>query len=230
MSRRRRGNRPGGGGRPAVHLGNVTTDSRDNVKVIRTGELIEIGDLSGEVRQPVTAAFVYFGQRIRVNPDLTELDVIDLLEQAQKVDMKDPASMTMTKDYARAHVHPADFDTFWGLVKEHRQDTEAIMVTCWRILDAITANPTGGQSDSSDGQPGTKTSSQPTSSGQVTDLTEHRQRRDAYLRQLQALESARGEDGQPIPVNAAIALQIVEHARTQGINLVAELPSAAATG
>lgn len=229
MSRRRRaGGRTGG--RPAVHLGNVATDSTDNVRVIRAGELIEIGDLSGEARQPVTASFVYFGKRIRVNPDLTELDVVDLLEQADQVDVKDPKSMTMTKDYARRHVHPDDFDEFWRLVKAHRQDTSALMMTCWKILDAITANPTGGQSDSSPGQPGIRTSSEPPSPAPVGDLGEHRQRREAYLSQLRRLEAARGEDGKPIPVNAAVALQIVEHARTQGIDLDSGSPSASATG
>lgn len=223
---RRRGQRRAG--RPTVHLGDVATGSADNIRLIRTGELIEIGDLSGEARQPVTAHFTYFGARLRVNPNLTELDVVDLLEQADQVKVNDPKSMIMTKDYARAHIHPDDFDEFWALVKKHRQDTTGIMTTCWKILAGITANPTGGQSDSSDGQPGTKTSSQPGSSGQVIDLSARR----LYLDQIAKVQARTGDDGQAQPINPAIALQLVTAAKARGIDLEAEVmgPSADATG
>lgn len=232
MSRRRKrasGYHPGDN-RRAVHLGDVTTPDTSNIRMIRTGEEIEIGDLSGAARAPVTARFWYFGTRLRVNPGLTELDVVDLLEQANNVKMDDPNSMTMTKDYVRAHIHPEDFDAFWKLVKANHQDTTDIMTLCWKLLDAITANPTGERQDSSGGPLVTKTSSPSTPPASVTDLGEHRARREAYMRQIEALEAKRGEDGQPVPVNAAIALQIIEHAKTQGIDLVSGSRLANATG
>lgn len=229
-SRRKRGYRDGGG-RPPQYMGSVVSEG--DSRVVRTGEVIDLGDLTGESRQPVTASFVFHDWRIRVNPDLTELDVVDLLDAADKVNTNDPKSIIMVKEYVKAHIHPEDFERFWELARKHRHDTANLMSMCWGILDGITGNPTGGRSDSSGGQPATKTSSPPTPSGQVTDLgeaREQRQRREAYERQLQALEAARGEDGKPIPVNAAIALQIVEHAKTQGIDLSAGRPLAAATG
>jgi hypothetical protein len=238
MSRRRKARGPmasagyGGNGRSgAVHLGDVTTASADDVRLIRTGEVIDMGDISGERREAVTASFVFFGERLRVNPDLTEIAIIDLLETAEGIDVNDARSLTITKEYARAHIHPDDFDRFWSAVRANRQDSAAIMVTCGKILSGITANPTGGRSDSSAGQPVTRTSSPPTSSGPVTDLGEARDsRRSAYVRQIELLEQARDAEGQPIPVNAAIACQIIEHARTQGIDLTPDLSrSVAAT-
>lgn len=230
MSRKRnRGGR--GGGRPAVHLGNVATDSQEDVRRIRVGEVIDLGDLTGDTRQRVSASFTYFeGTRIRVNPDLSELDVIDLLEQADQVDVNSPKAMTMVKDYVRAHIHADDFEEFWRLARKHGQSPSQLMEACWRLLDGISGNPTGGRSGSSPGQPETKTSSPSTSSAQVTDLAEHRTKREAYVRQIAALEARRGEDGKPVPVNAAIALQIINHAKTQGIDLEGELRSASATG
>jgi hypothetical protein len=227
MSRSKR--RRSGSGRPTQHYGSVVTEG--DARVIRTGEVIDLGDLTGEERAPVIASFTFGEQRFRVNPNLTELDVVDLLEQAQNVKMNDPSSMTMTKDYARAHIHPDDFDEFWKAARARGYDTERLMTLCWKLLDGITGNPTGGQSGSSDGQPATKTSSPPTSSALVTDLGAERARRaEAYLAHLERLGNQRGEDGQPIPLNAAIQLQLVEQAKTQGIDLEAVSRSVAATG
>ncbi len=229
MSRKRRNRGTTGHGRPVQHLGSAVTDG--GARVVRTGEDIDLGDITGEARQPVTAAFAYFeGTRIRVHPELTELDVVDLLEAADKVSVNDPKAMVMVKDYARSHIHPDDFETFWRLARKYGQDTTKLMVTCWKILDGITGNPTGGQSGSSDGRPETKTSSPSLPSAPVTDLGEHREKRDAYARHIQRLEDQRGEDGKRVPVNAAIQLQLITQARAQGIDLVAGRQSAAATG
>jgi len=231
MSRKRRKG-PAGGGRPVQHLGTIV--SQGNSRVVRTGEDLDLGDLGGEVRQPLTARFTYFGHRFRANPYLTELAVVDLLEIADKIDVTSPKSMTFVKDYVREHIHPDDFDEFWKVAHSNGQDTSALMTTCWTLLDKITGNPTGGQSDSSAGQPETRTSSPSPSNERVTDLSAERERREpkkaAYLHHLKRLEEQRGEDGEPIPVNAAIQLQLIAQARGQGIDLEADLPSATATG
>lgn len=213
----RRGRR-GGVGRPPVHIGDATTrQGRDgpDLRLIRSGENIDMGEIGGEVREGVTAWFLYFGHRLRVNPDLTEIEVIDLLEEAQQVDVKDPRSMTMTKDYARAHVHEDDFDEFWDLVKANHQDTSAVMITCWKILDGITANPTGGQSGSSDGQPVTKPSSPRTSSPPASD----RSPREAYLSHIERFEAMTDGDGNPAPIGAAMAAQLAVAAAARGIDV-----------
>lgn len=227
MSRSKRGRR--GGGRPPQYMGNVTTGSNDNIRVIRTGEVIDLGDLSGETMAEVTASFTIYGVRYRVNPGLTELDVVDLLEQANTVNTTDPRSMTIVKDYARSHVHPDDFEAFWSTVRKHRWDTAKLMELCWTLLDGITGNPTGERSGSSAGQLETKTSSPSPSTAPVADLGEQRARRDAYVRHIQRLENERDERGEPLPVNAAIQLQLLAQAKAQGIDVEAALPSARAT-
>lgn len=226
MSRKRR---RGGGGRQAVHLGDATSPRGRNtpdLRIVRGGEQIEIGEVGGEVRAKVTATFGYFGRRFRVNPDLTEIEVVDLLEEADNVKTTDVKSMTMTKKYARAHVHPDDFDEFWELVRKHNQGTGDIMVTCWKILDGITGNPTGGQSGSSPGQPATSPSSPPDSSAPAGPPSDRRQ---AFLQHIDRIQSRTDEQGNVLPINAAVAAQLVVAAKAQGIDLSGG-PSVAATG
>jgi hypothetical protein len=228
VSRKRR-NGGGGGGRPAAHLGDTSSVNGrggPDLRIVRGGENITIGEIGGESHGKVTATFGFFGRTLRVNPDLTELEVIDLLEEADNVKMTDIRSMTMTKKYARAHVHPDDFDEFWRLIKANNQGTADIMVTCWKILDGITANPTGGPSDSSGGQPATSPSSPPASS---TPAGPPSDRRAAFLQHIERIQNRTDEDGNPLPVNAAIAAQLAVAAKAQGIDLDAGRPLEPAT-
>lgn len=126
------------------------------------GRQIDIGDLSGEAADPVLASFTYFGERYRVNPDLTETTVIDLFERAAKVQVQDPATLTgadamreaeKAKNHVREHIHPDDFDAFWATAKANRQDLRRLMVVCWEILGLISERPTSPPSGSSDGRP-----------------------------------------------------------------------------
>jgi hypothetical protein len=127
-----------------------------------------LGDLSGEVVEPIIASFGYFGTTIRVNPDLTETEVVDLLEQAGEVDDDGGAGMMAgLKSYVRGHIHDDDFETFWGLAKSNRQGAEAIIKVCYKILELLSERPTSRPSASADGRPVTSQSLPPSASAPV---------------------------------------------------------------
>jgi hypothetical protein len=123
------------------------------------GHAVDLGDMSGEVADPVEATFVWFGERFRVNPDLTETVVVDLFEKAQRVKVDDPEQFSAAKDYVREHIHPDDFDRFWQVTKQKRQNVTALMRLCWGILEGIAERPTPPPSDSSAGRPDTNRNS-----------------------------------------------------------------------
>lgn len=227
MSRRRKhtGGRPGGG--PAVSGDVLDPKTGRPIRVIRGGENIQLGDLDADVpdHEPVTATFRLKhptdGVRtFRVNPELTELTVVDLLDEASTIKKDDPQAMTMTKKYAMEHIHPDDRDDFWATVRAKGMDSTDVMVLCWKLLDGITANPTGGQSDSSDGQPVTKLSSVPDSSTPGGDPSDPQaEKRAAFLRQIDRIQSRTDDDGKVLPINAAVAAQLAVTAKAQGIDL-----------
>jgi hypothetical protein len=127
------------------------------------GSAMDLGDLGGAAVDPVIATFTYFGRQFRVNPDLTETTIIDLFEEAAKVQMPaDPkdmkpeqalANMEQSKGYVREHIHPDDFDDLWSTARANRQGMQALMELCWKILELISERPTSPPSDSSAGRP-----------------------------------------------------------------------------
>jgi hypothetical protein len=133
------------------------------------GQAIDLGDLSGDAVEPVFATFAYFGETYRVNPDLTETLVVDLLAEAAHVDVDDPRSAgrseptvaqnaERSKDYVRQHIHPDDFEAMWSAAKANRQSIEQLLMLCWTLLGKISARrgegmvPTTPPSDSSAGR------------------------------------------------------------------------------
>lgn len=163
MSRRgRRGS--GGGPRPnlrpqGTQVAEAEAALNQRVMPLKRGVHIDLGDLSGEEVDPVDAEFTYFGVTIRVNPDLNETMVVDLLEAADEIEVDDPGQLLAAKDYVRDHIHPDDFDTFWQMAITKRQGLGQVMRVCWGILEAVTDRPTSPPSDSSGGQPATRTKS-----------------------------------------------------------------------
>lgn len=122
------------------------------------GRQIDAGDLSGEVVEPIQATFGYFGKTFRVNPDLTETMVVDLLEAEVEIDdPNDPTQLVNAKDYVREHIHEDDFDEFWATAVKNRQGVQAIIKVCWKILEKVTDRPTPPPSDFSDGRQHTPT-------------------------------------------------------------------------
>lgn len=170
---KRRGSRPhpysdgpGGGMSKAQAREAMEGDGR-LVPFIR-GREIDAGDLSGDVVDPIIASFTYYGQRFRVNPNLTETMVVDLLEAGEDIEVNDPRQLLAAKDYVRDHLHPDDFDGFWQTAVDNRQGIQAVIKVCWRLLEQVTERPTSPPSDSSDGRRDTPTSSPAGASGPAT--------------------------------------------------------------
>lgn len=123
------------------------------------GRDIDLGDLSGESREPVLATFTYFGKRFRVNPDLNEIMVMDLLEDSGALDADDPQQLAVVKGWAREHLHDDDFDEFWSLARHNGQGLTDIIRLCNRVLEMVVERPTSPPTDSSAGRPDIKPSS-----------------------------------------------------------------------
>jgi hypothetical protein len=183
-----------------------------NSAIIR-GDVIDLGEVADGERDQVVASFSYYGVKIRVNPALTEIAVMDFFEAAEKVGARDPHAMVLVKQFARDSIHPADFETFWNVVKSKGVDTNGIMTLLYKILEGVTARPTGRPSDSSAGPTETSSASPVTSS--LPDATQSR--REAFLAQVRRFEAMGTGNG------AAMAAQIVEIAKHQGIDLESDL-------
>jgi hypothetical protein len=140
---------------------------RQELMPLIRGREIDAGDLSGDYVEPVQASFTYFGARFRINPDLTETLVVDLLEAGEEIDASDPRQLIAVKDYARGHLHREDFDEFWSTAQDNRQTVHDVMKVCHRLLAAVTDRPTTPPSGSSDGRRDTPTSSQAGASAPV---------------------------------------------------------------
>jgi len=132
------------------------------------GDVIDLGDLGSGEHEKVIASFGYYGATIRVNPNLSEVSVMDFLEQADTIGASDPRTMVVVKKWIRANIHPDDFDKFWKLVNDHGVGTDDLMRLMWKILEGVTARPTGRPSDSSDGPTVTTSASPDTSSQQAS--------------------------------------------------------------
>lgn len=181
------------------------------LRLIRSGAHIDMGEVGGAARDPVDATFTYFGDRFRVNPDLTEVTVVDLMDRASAVEELSEEGMRMAKDWLREHVHPEDFNAFWKLARNHRQTVTDLLTTAWQILGGITQRPTSPPSDSSGGRSNTTPNSVATSSGPVGVASDDL--RSRYLQQIERHEALGTENG------VAIAEQIALAAEARGIDV-----------
>jgi hypothetical protein len=227
MSNRRRGGR--GGARPA-------NSGHPAGQFIVRGQELDLGELGGEAQAPVIATFRYFGESFTVNPNVSEVDLIDFMDDASAVSVDDPNAITIVKKFARRIVATDEFDAFWTSVREHRQDSERLMGTLWAILEGVTARPTSPPSGSSDGRPGTNPSSppdvSPPDSAQFPDQPGDRRivrdgpdvlaaqeggdpLRAKYLEHIARLE-AQG------PMGVALASQVAMAAEGRGVNVTRE--------
>jgi hypothetical protein len=109
------------------------------------------GDPAGEA-EVEEMTFDYFGEELRVHPDLTDAELVDWLEQAATVKEDDPKAGALVKDFLRACVHPEDFEKFWTLGKRHRQSVEDRMKVANALLEAVTDRPTERPSGSPPGR------------------------------------------------------------------------------
>ena len=95
--------------------------------------------------------FDYFGEDLRVSPDLTDADLLDFLEMQSDLPADDPKAGPIVKSFLRTVIHPDDFDRFWTLAKKHRQSVEERSSTAFKLIEAAVGTPTVQSSDLSDG-------------------------------------------------------------------------------
>ena len=147
-----------------------------------------LGDL-GVVHDEVDVTFGYFGTVLRVNPELSELELVEFMDRAQQVGENDPRAVTMLKDYLRSLVHPDDFDRFWELARRYRQTQQDLGALTQTLMAAAAGRPTGLPSDSSAGQSSTAPSSRDGSSLRVIRQLESQGRSDIALAVVRAQEA-----------------------------------------
>lgn len=109
-------------------------------------------------------SFDYFGTTVHANPTLGELDYIDFLDAAGKVDTESSQAVGIVKNFARLCIAEGDFEAFWSLAKANRQSTTEVFGVLQAIVEATADRPTERPSSSSDTPETTVTSSVPVSS------------------------------------------------------------------
>lgn len=167
---------------------------------------VHIGEL-GQERPQIDADFLWFGTRIRVHPDASDLAYTEFLAIARDVKMDDdggqPApgmeqkAASVVDDMLRGQIHPEDWGTFYRLAKENRQTVLDLMALSQRILSAVSGFPTGRPSDSPTGASGGTGKSPESLSGRDSRRKAKRDREKAakQTRKLHAVLSP--EPGQP---------------------------------
>jgi hypothetical protein len=132
-----------------------------------------LGNL-GKVRPEHAETFGYFGETIRVNPDLSELEILDFAEKANTVKEDSPEAVMMVKTFFRSAIHGEDFERFWKVSKSNRQSIEDLLDTVNGIIGKVAGRPTGQPSGSSTGRRKTKRRSRGRSSDRALILLEGR--------------------------------------------------------
>jgi hypothetical protein len=148
-----------------------------------------IGDLGADRADVDELVFGYFGSRIRVNPNLTDLVIVDLFTEMADAGQSEDATKTAAalRSMRSALIHPDDLDEFNTRVREHRQSLADLVELTKKLLEAVTARPTSRLSDSSDGPSATTASSGDDSSSAALRLLQGRP--DLAVAVVQAKES-----------------------------------------
>jgi hypothetical protein len=129
-----------------------------------------IGTL-GRKREPLDLEFDYFGTRIRVSPDASDVAELEFLEIARgaNLDMRDLEGLSaaeledeakvqdvvrrtnqviintygLIRDKLREMIHPEDFDAYWRLARENRQMVSDLMADMQAITASVVEASTG---------------------------------------------------------------------------------------
>lgn len=121
-----------------------------------------LGDF-GVPRPKVDMWFTWFGVRIRVHPDASVLREVDFVDKALQFTVGDPRNLTWILHQMRMVIHGDDFDQFWNLALENRQQEDDLIQLHQRIIAGVAQRPTGRSGDSSPGPQNTppKSGSEP---------------------------------------------------------------------
>lgn len=118
-----------------------------------------MGDL-GELGTPHEAyedSFGYFGARIRLNPDLTDLTLIKVMRARRDIneDSTGADALDATEGLLAAMLHSEDVAPFWDLVESNRQDTDDLGDLVEKLVTVVSGRPTKRPSSSSTGRAST---------------------------------------------------------------------------
>lgn len=130
-----------------------------------------LGDFGIE-RPQVDEQFGYFGTVIRVNPDVSDLSIIEMFREVGAA--QDDAAVGTNRKIAATLVHADDLDVFMETAIRNRQTIEDLVQVGLNIIEALTARPTLLPSGSSDGQSTTDANSTADSSSRALQLLEGR--------------------------------------------------------
>jgi hypothetical protein len=125
--------------------------------------MASLGEL-GVVKPKVVDSFGWFGQEIRISPNLTDIVLMDFAEKASRIDEDSPEVMGFVKMQMRLVIHTEDFDAFWSTAIENGQDSTDLMAVMKTIVESKAQRPTLLPADSSAGQPRTVVTSPDVSS------------------------------------------------------------------
>lgn len=106
------------------------------------------GEAPAEVEQDT---FTWFGQEIRVNPELSGLSYVEFMVEHGDLDENDPRSFPAVKEFLRIAVHDDDFDEFWALGKKYKQTLQDLARVVMTLIETVSERPTEQSSDSSTG-------------------------------------------------------------------------------
>lgn len=109
---------------------------------------IHLGDM-GQVHEDLDISFGWFGATVRAHPKLSSSIQVEYMEKASKVDENSPEALSFVKNYLRSYIHPDDFETFWTLALENRQEVPDLQRLQKALMEAAMGRPTGPASDSS---------------------------------------------------------------------------------
>jgi hypothetical protein len=135
----------------------------------------ELGDDFARPEGHEEDSFDWYGLEVRLNPDFSEVDFMDFINEAGGMDVNDPRSLVILDKVLRAQVHADDYEAF----KEHTRrvirpgkQLEAMLLASNKLMEAVVARPTQQPSDSSSTPGATVTSLKEGSSSQESPLTD----------------------------------------------------------
>lgn len=125
----------------------------------------DLGELGGAPRVIEDITFQWYGEPIRVNPELGEDSYMDFLNRATEINMpgdidditpEDAAkvkdALPMLNDWVAACIHPADMDAFERICKREKKGLKSKMELSMKLLEEVTEVPTEEPATSSRGQ------------------------------------------------------------------------------
>lgn len=146
------------------------TDEQETQQVVSLGSF---GTAAGVAPQPAPAvvlAFQWYGERVRVNADASELDLVEFMGTVGELDETDTRAIGPVFRLLQRWVHPDDWHTFWQLCRVHRASLDSDLLPLVKALaEGTTGRPTVLPSDSSGGPSPTAQSSTAGAASRVLD-------------------------------------------------------------